>query len=104
MDSSDASRTRYAAEAVEWNRQLDERLRTTGRVDAELLSGFVEAYNYDAATSVNWLLAKLSVLRDRLRVGETVHIEDATIGARQLSSEAELQNWIAERFPTLRLE
>ena len=48
----------------EKNRIIDEKLRSSGFVDGQLLASFDEAYNYDAASTMNWLIAKLKVLKD----------------------------------------
>lgn len=81
----------------EKNRFMDDRLRSSGLVDSQLLASFDEAYNYGAASTMNWLIAKLKILKDTVGHGGTVHIESS----RRISDVAVLSVWIRERYPDI---
>lgn len=79
----------------EKNKIIDDRLRSSGFVDSKLLASFNEAYNYDAASTINWLIAKLKILKDVVMHGGTVQVESS----KRISDVAGLNAWLREHFP-----
>ena len=64
------------ARAAAYNRQLDERLRHTGIVDAALFNAFASVQADPNASSVGWLQAKLQVLQTRLTAGGALQLHE----------------------------
>jgi uncharacterized UBP type Zn finger protein len=81
----------------EKNRIIDDRLKSSGLVDSQLLAAFDEAYNYDAASTMNWLLAKLKILKEIVGHGKTVQVESS----KRISNVEELNVWVCERYPDI---
>ncbi|MBK8869825.1 MAG: hypothetical protein IPN19_01955 [Elusimicrobia bacterium] len=81
----------------EKNRIIDDRLRSSGIVDSQLLASFDEAYNYEAASTINWLIAKLQILKDVLVHAGTLKIESF----KQISDVEEFKAWLRERYPDI---
>ncbi|MBP9127937.1 MAG: hypothetical protein KBG07_04135 [Elusimicrobia bacterium] len=79
------------------NQIIDEKLRSFGLVDSELLASFDEAYNYAAASTMNWLIAKLKILKEVVGHGKTIGIESS----RRISDVKELNAWVCERYPDI---
>jgi hypothetical protein len=79
------------------NRIIDDRLRSSGLVDSQLLASFDEAYNYDASSTINWLIEKLKILKEIIGHGGVVQVESS----KQISDIKELNAWIRERFPDI---
>lgn len=86
--------------ARRWNRRLDARLAATGVVDRELFGRFVDAYGYDAASTVQWLEAKLGVLARRLRDGGGLTLYDPRSRAMiDVRTHEDLLSWIGLHLP-----
>jgi len=82
--------------AIAMNAELDYSLRVTGLVDRRLYRRLVEAYRYDAASTVEWAQAKLKILRDRVARGESVSLFDpATEYQIYVETEDQLRAWLA---------
>ncbi len=81
----------------ERNRIIDDRLRSSGLVDSHLLASFDEAYNYDSASTLNWLIAKLKILKDIVAHGGTVQVESD----KRISDVAGMKAWFRERYPDI---
>lgn len=91
-------------DAEEYNRKLDFELTRDGIVDEALFLKFCEAYRYDAATSVNWVSAKLRVLKARLDVGKALSIYEIELKLQvEVSSGAEYIDWVKRNFPGIDL-
>lgn len=89
-------------EASLWNAELDAVLQSVGIVDRSLYLRLMEAYRYDAASSVDWVATKMRVLLARVLQGKHLSVFDLTLGQPKLvSSEADLRAWIDESFPGL---
>lgn len=89
-------------EARQWNAELDAVLQSVGVVDHALCLRFLEAYGYNAASSVGWVEAKMRVLLARVRQGKNLSVFDPSLRTQNLAhSEAELRAWIGENFPGL---
>lgn len=87
--------------AVKFNQQLDSELLATGIVSRELYFQFAEAQAYDAASSVGWLEAKLSILVQRLDSGGSAQLYDpASQSLIPCTTTAELATWAAHLFPS----
>ncbi len=79
------------------NKIIDERLRSSGIIDSQVLASFDEAYNYDAASTMNWLIAKLKILKDVIGQGGIIQLESS----RKILNKTELDAWIYERYPDI---
>ena len=76
---------------------IDDKLRSSGLVDSQLLRSFDEAYNYDAASTMNWLIAKLKILKEIVAHGRTIHVESSN----QVLDVAGLDVWLRQRYPDI---
>jgi hypothetical protein len=91
-------------DAAQWNKQLDAQLVSSGVISQELWVRLKEAHGYDAATSIGWVEAKLAVLANRLRAGETVSLYIPASGEPQVcTSVAGLQAWASDQLPGVRV-
>lgn len=81
----------------EKNKIIDDRLRSSGLVDSQLLASFDEAYNYDAASTMNWLIAKLKILKDAVGRGGAVQVESS----RRISDVVGFNAWLRQRYPDI---
>lgn len=89
-------------EARKWNAELDTSLQSEGVVDQALHLRLLEAYRYDAASSVAWVEAKMRVLLGRVRQGKDLSLFDPSLREQRVAhSELELRSWIGENFPGL---
>ncbi|RUL79914.1 hypothetical protein [Dyella choica] len=97
-----AADQRSMDEARKWNAELDAALQSNGVVDRSLYLRLMDAYRYDAASSVGWVDAKMRVLLDRGRQGKELSLFTPTQREQKLvRSELELRSWIDENFPGL---
>lgn len=69
-----------------------------GVVDPEMFEGFREAHSYDAASSFNYLNARLATLLQILRRGVTLQLHEPD-GATTARSESEFHAWAKKHFP-----
>lgn len=82
--------------AIAMNAELDYSLSVTGVVDRRLYFRLVEAYRYDAASTVGWVQARLKILHDRVARGESLSLFDpATECQIDAKSEDQLRAWLA---------
>lgn len=85
---------------VTFNRDLDQQLTRSGAVDSGLFAKLMDAYTYDAASTVGWVQAKLAVLQKRLETGATLLLHEPAQGqAVAVSSHAHFLLWIRKHFP-----
>jgi hypothetical protein len=88
-------------DAVAFNKQLDSKLAASGEVNQEIFFKFTDAHNYDAASSVGWLEAKLRVLQSRISRGEALSLYDPeTKSQRIVATIAEFVSWVSINFPS----
>ncbi|MFP3801877.1 hypothetical protein [Paraburkholderia sp. SIMBA_027] len=91
-------------DAQAFNAELDRSLELTGKVDRDTYVRFIEAYHYDAATTISWLRSKLIILQQRLSRGEPIYLWDATMGGEiKCNSLQELSDWVSAHFSSIRL-
>lgn len=91
-------------EARKWNAELDAVLESEGVVDQPLYLRLLDAYRYDAASSVGWVQAKMRVLLGRVRRGKELSLFAPSLNEQKLArSEPEFRAWIGENFPGLSL-
>jgi hypothetical protein len=89
-------------EARKWNAELDAALQSGGVVDQSLYLRLLEAYRYDAASSVGWVEARMRVLLSRVRQGKDLSLFDPSLREQRVAqSELRLKSWIGENFPGL---
>lgn len=69
-----------------------------GVVDPEMFEGFREAHSYDAASSMNYLNARLTTLLLIVRRGVRLQLHEPG-GAATAASESELRIWAKKHFP-----
>ena len=84
-------------------RSTDRRLASTGLVDERLFQRFRDAYDYDAASSVQWLEGRLKVLEERIRRGKKVraYAPDAP-KLQTLRTVDDFSGWVEQHFPGVR--
>lgn len=70
-----------------------------GVVDQAMFDAFAEAHSYDAASSMNFLNARLAALLAVLRRGVTLHLYDPR-GAVSAASERDYRAWAKRHFPS----
>jgi hypothetical protein len=88
--------------AQEYNRALDTQLSEFGNVNSELFSQLIDAYNYDAASSIGWLKTKLNILKSKLSQGEVVIVYSPNLNqAIKIENIVEFNNWVNLYFPNL---
>jgi hypothetical protein len=84
----------------EFNQAIDMQLSTTGAVDKELFTKFVEAYRYDSASTAGWLETKLKILKNRISSGQFITLfvpgQDDPIRINKIP---EFLSWIQSHFP-----
>ena len=84
----------------DYNKKLDNYLNETNMIPLELHLDLKEAYDYDAATSVGWLKQKLVIIRERVREGELIEIEDYCKNLNEIN----FNKWVFEMFPMIKNE
>jgi hypothetical protein len=91
-------------EAREYNRVLDAELAMGGAVDEALFLKLLEAYRYDAATTVNWVSGKLRILRRRLEEGRALPLYEIKRKVQvDVTSGADFSVWVETDFPGINL-
>lgn len=58
-----------------FNKEFDNFLYTTKIIPKEILIKFNEAYLYDNITTVNWVISKLKILKNRVSKKEIFKVE-----------------------------
>jgi len=90
--------------AQQYNTQLDKALAENGMVDHELFAKFREAYNYDAASTVAWVEAKLRVLHHRVSNEQSLSLFSPKLNAPLVvASVSEFTAWVQSHFPGVRV-
>ncbi len=90
-------------DAIRYNKDLDESLEKDGIVSEELYFKLLEAYRYDAASTVGWVEAKLRVLRRRLSAGQPLYLFNATTKSQAVVATLEdFATWVETHFPGVR--
>jgi len=90
-------------DAIRYNKELDESLETDGSVSEELYFKLLEAYRYDAASTVGWVEAKLKVLRQRLSTGQPLYLFNANTKCQTVVATSEkFATWVETHFPGVR--
>jgi hypothetical protein len=91
---------RAVESATRYNEALDERLRQSGRVEADLFRDFKSVQDDPNASAVGWLVAKLNVLAARVDAGSPVFLyQPQTHELRSVATRAELVEWAALHVP-----
>ena len=87
-------------DAIEYNKKLDADLAREGFIDEALLLNFLEAYHYDAATTVNWVSGKLRILRNRLSSAKNLSLYDMKRKVQvDIISDVDFSVWVKTTFP-----
>lgn len=91
-------------DAIEFNQKLDADLVRNGVVDEALLMKFLEAYHYDAATTVSWVSGKLRILGNRLVAAKVLSLYDIKRKEQvDIISGADFSVWVQTTFPGIDL-
>ncbi len=99
-----SSKSGFSVSTKEYNQELDAELARDGSVDETLLLKLLEAYQYDAATTVNWVSGKLRILRRRLEAGEVLSVFEIKRKEQvDVTSGADFTVWVRTNFPTIDL-
>lgn len=78
-----------------YNQEFDSLLRQTETLSKEILDQFYDAYSYDAATTYNWLVKKLMIIKDRLEQGDLIQVDDDLM----ILSKDNFLEFIKSRYP-----
>lgn len=76
-------------------------LLSEGVVDQTVFDAFADAHSYDAASSMNFLNARLAGLLAALRRGKTLDLYDPN-GGVSAASERDYRAWARKHFPHAR--
>ena len=91
-------------DAQQYNEQLDKALSEKGMVDHNLFAKLREAYNYDAASTVGWVEAKLRVLQNRVNNGQPLSLFVPRLNTlANVVSVSEFGAWVQSHFPGIRV-
>lgn len=82
--------------SVIFNKELDNFLNTTQIIPNEIIIRFYEAYSYDQATTVNWVIGKLKILNNRIKNNETFEME----GYGRIDK-SKFHEWVKTDFPNI---
>jgi hypothetical protein len=91
-------------DAQQYNAQLDKALAENGVIDHELFAKLREAYNYDAASTVAWVEAKLRVLQHRVSNEQSLSLFVPKLNTPLVvASASEFAAWVQSHFPGVRV-
>lgn len=79
-----------------WNNNFNISLFSNRKIDKENLDEFIGMFDYGAASTINWLVSKLKILKAIIDGGNEVTIEEDTVLI--LKTNDDLKNWIKNRF------
>ncbi|HEX8577040.1 MAG TPA: hypothetical protein VF677_12170 [Flavobacterium sp.] len=83
-------------ENILWNNNFDSSLVSQKKIDKEILNKFIGMFDYGAASTLNWLIAKLKIIKSIINEKSSVTIEEDPVLI--LSTQEDLKNWIKGRF------
>ncbi len=83
---------------VEWPSDSSFERLSHGVVDQTMFDAFADAHSYDAASSMNFLNARLAALLLVLRRGVPLHLYDPK-GVISTASERDYRAWAKKHFP-----
>ena len=86
----------------DFNEKFDKELKTNCKVSRKVFDKFIEAYEYDAASTINWLISKLKILIEELESGRTIYIKYPE--NKLINSFSELIEWLSSHFDEFLLE
>jgi hypothetical protein len=82
-------------DSQKYNEDFDKLLKETKILTKELFEKFYDSYSYDTATTHNWLVKKLIIIKDRIDKGDTLPLENSKV---VLDKDSFLK-WIETEFP-----
>jgi hypothetical protein len=92
-------------DAPTFNRRLDQKLAKTGAVDEAVFIQLRDAYTYQAATTVKWVEAKLTILAKHLSSGSQLQLyEPAEKSQHSVASKEQFAVWVQRHFPGVSLK
>ncbi len=77
--------------------EFDNRLQTNFVVDDDMLKTLIHSYEYDSASTVNWLVERLILLKKVLLENKEIQIRSNH--AIVIKTQEDLEVWISEKFP-----
>lgn len=83
-------------DSIKYNRELDKYLDETGVLPKELIKRFNDAYRYDAATPMQWLIKKLKIIQGRINRGQRITSEEG-----DLLDMDTFRRWIKAEYPSI---
>lgn len=78
-----------------YNEDIDKQLKDTKVFTKDLFEKFYDAYSYDTATTHNWLIKKLKILKERLSKGDVLPIENN----KKVLDKENFLDWVESEFP-----
>lgn len=79
-----------------WNENFNMNLYSQKKIDKNALTEFFGMFDYGAASTINWLVSKLKILKSIIDTGNSVTIEEDPVLI--LNTQEDLKNWIKTRF------
>lgn len=79
-----------------WNESFNLNLYSQKKIDKNILNEFIGMFDYGAASTINWLVSKLKILKSIIDTGSSVTIEEEPVLI--LNTQEDLKNWIKNRF------
>jgi hypothetical protein len=83
--------------AEQYNREMDNEIRSKRIFTVAMLRDFGLAYSQDSASGANWLIGKLQIAKEILQSGGSIEIAEET--PITISSITDLESWIRQRYP-----
>jgi hypothetical protein len=82
---------------IEYNIELDKYLTRTSILPVKVLHRFYDAYSYEQATSINWAISKLKLIKNRVETGEIICLADSD----EVLSKRTFGQWVKTHFPLI---
>lgn len=93
---------RKIEENRDWNENFDLNLYNTRKLNKKDLNEFIGMFDYGAASTTNWLVSKLKLIKSIIDKGNSVTIEEEPVII--LKNQDDLKNWIKSRFDEILIE
>lgn len=89
--------------ATEFNKSFDQAILEDHLLTTDMVTKLDEAYAYDAASSMNWIIAKLKLVQEVINRSSIVSVETKT-GVMFLNNESDFQAWVLSTYTDISSE
>jgi hypothetical protein len=83
----------------EYNKFINTELNSKNTIPFEIIKSFTEAYDYNAATSINWLISKIKIIKARIDNGDILEAENNIEKVIFLLNKETFPTWIKNKYP-----